>query len=67
MEQLTAEQYGSHAERVARLVAQSRAGLTAPNRTSRPVEAQQLGVAGRAVAANFLRLALLTALERRRD
>jgi hypothetical protein len=61
MEQVTAEGYGGHQERVARLIAQCRATLSGATGQLGPWEAQQRGVAEGAVAANFLRLALVAA------
>ncbi len=61
MEQLSAEGYTGHQDRVAHLLAQCRATLIRATGHLGPWEAQQLGVAERALAANFLRLALVAA------
>jgi len=61
VERLTAEGYAGHQERVGRVVAQCRAALLRGTGQVGPWESRQLEVAERAVAANFLRLALVAA------
>ena len=60
-EQLAAEGYVGHQERVSNLITHCRAMLSHGTGSVGPWEAWQLGVAERAVGVNFLRLGLIAA------
>lgn len=62
LERLTAEGYGGHEQRARSLVGQCRATLSRATGEPGPWEEGLLELAERAVAAGFLRLGLVTAL-----